>query len=213
MHHKKQKAGWEQQIRNLTLQLQAQVQELQEKQTVMNTKLQKLQQTYDQVIHSVQGIKQTMVAQDQLVQQIAQQINYGKARIDETPSNGCSHDNNAMIDTYGHIAQESERHLDQIANYLQGSVSAASSSPSSTNDRVVVIDTQTMTPRPRKRARSLLPGWSVPPRVLLVDDDSIFRRLSTRLLQLAGCTIDVAVDGLQAIEKLGTARYDIVLMV
>jgi osomolarity two-component system response regulator SKN7 len=64
----------------------------------------------------------------------------------------------------------------------------------------------------RKRKR-VQPGWSVPPRVLLVDDDSIFRRLSTRLLQLAGCTIDVAVDGIEAVSKLGTGKYDLVLMV
>lgn len=67
---------------------------------------------------------------------------------------------------------------------------------------------------PRKRSRSFVPpGWSVPPRVLLVDDDSIFRRLSTRLLEMAGCTIEVAVDGVEAIDKLGTDHYDIVLMV
>jgi osomolarity two-component system response regulator SKN7 len=64
----------------------------------------------------------------------------------------------------------------------------------------------------RKRKRNQ-PGWSVPPRVLLVDDDSIFRRLSTRLLQIAGCTIDVAVDGMEAVRKLGTGKYDLVLMV
>ena len=66
----------------------------------------------------------------------------------------------------------------------------------------------------RKRSRSFVPpGWSVPPRVLLVDDDSLFRRISTRLLELAGCTIEVAVDGVEAIDKLGTDHYDIVLMV
>ncbi|KAG0177753.1 kinase-regulated stress-responsive transcription factor skn7 [Apophysomyces sp. BC1034] len=62
------------------------------------------------------------------------------------------------------------------------------------------------------KRQSLIPGWSVPPRVLLVDDDSLFRRFSTRLLQIVGCTIDVAVDGLEALDKLGTDRYDIVLM-
>lgn len=56
-------------------------------------------------------------------------------------------------------------------------------------------------------------AWSIPPRVLVVDDDLIFRRLSTKLLQVAGCTIDVAVDGLEAITKLGSGSYDLVLMV
>lgn len=62
------------------------------------------------------------------------------------------------------------------------------------------------------RRKSNIPGWSTPPHVLLVDDDMIFRRLSTKLLQVAGCTIDVASDGLEAITKLGSRSYDIVLM-
>ena len=66
---------------------------------------------------------------------------------------------------------------------------------------------------PSLRRKSNIPGWSIPPRVLLVDDDLIFRRLSTKLLQVAGCTIDVAADGLEAITKLGSGSYDIVLMV
>ncbi|KAG2226454.1 hypothetical protein INT45_014198 [Circinella minor] len=65
---------------------------------------------------------------------------------------------------------------------------------------------------PSLRRKSNIPGWSIPPRVLLVDDDLIFRRLSTKLLQVAGCTIDVAADGLEAITKLGSGSYDIVLM-
>ena len=63
------------------------------------------------------------------------------------------------------------------------------------------------------RRKSNIPGWSTPPHVLLVDDDMMFRRLSTKLLQVAGCTIDVASDGLEAITKLGSRSYDIVLMV
>jgi hypothetical protein len=30
---------------------------------------------------------------------------------------------------------------------------------------------------------------------------------------MAGCTIDVAVDGEEAVRKLGTMKYDLVLMV
>ncbi|KAI9261246.1 hypothetical protein EDC94DRAFT_694414 [Helicostylum pulchrum] len=67
-------------------------------------------------------------------------------------------------------------------------------------------------PSPSRKRKRIQQGWSVPPRVLLVDDDSIFRRLSTRLLQIAGCTIDVAVDGMEAVKKLGSGKYDLVLM-
>ncbi|KAI8979637.1 hypothetical protein BDF20DRAFT_913177 [Mycotypha africana] len=82
------------------------------------------------------------------------------------------------------------------------SVSTASTSLPSNNNTSSIS---------RKRKR-LHVGWSVPPRVLLVDDDSLFRRLSTRLLQIAGCTIDVAVDGMEAVRKLGVGKYDLVLM-
>jgi PleD family two-component response regulator len=51
--------------------------------------------------------------------------------------------------------------------------------------------------------------WSVPPRVLLVDDQGY----STRLLEYAGCTIEVAVDGADALDKLTRRGYDLVVMV
>jgi CheY-like chemotaxis protein len=53
----------------------------------------------------------------------------------------------------------------------------------------------------------------VPPRVLLVDDDSVCRNLSSKLLQVFGCTFDVATDGVEALKKLGLEKYDLVLMV
>ncbi|KAI9487956.1 hypothetical protein BDB00DRAFT_850823 [Zychaea mexicana] len=100
---------------------------------------------------------------------------------------------------------------------------SSSSSSSSTNSNNPYLSCPTPSipqPMPLKVAMSpslrrksnILPGWSIPPRVLLVDDDLIFRRLSTKLLQVAGCTIDVAADGLEAITKLGSGSYDIVLM-
>jgi osomolarity two-component system, response regulator SKN7 len=55
-------------------------------------------------------------------------------------------------------------------------------------------------------------GWDVPPRLLIVDDEAVVRGLSKRFLQIFGCTIDIAVDGLAAVEKLKLQRYDLVLM-
>ncbi|KAI7861705.1 HSF-type DNA-binding-domain-containing protein, partial [Spinellus fusiger] len=56
------------------------------------------------------------------------------------------------------------------------------------------------------------PGWTVPPRILLVDDDSVYRDISGRLLQVIGCTIDLAKDGVEAIGKMGAEKYDLILM-
>lgn len=63
------------------------------------------------------------------------------------------------------------------------------------------------------RRSTYVPGWSVPPRVLLVDDDAVSRQLSSKFLQVFGCTIDVAVDGVTAVNKMNLEKYDLVLMV
>lgn len=65
----------------------------------------------------------------------------------------------------------------------------------------------------RVRRSTFVPGWAVPPRVLLVDDDAVNRRLSSKFLQVFGCTIDVAVDGVVAVNKMNLEKYDLVLMV
>ncbi len=56
------------------------------------------------------------------------------------------------------------------------------------------------------------PRWTAPPRVLLVDDDEVCRRLSSKFLQVFGCSIDYAVDGMSAVSKMNAQRYDLVLM-
>lgn len=56
-------------------------------------------------------------------------------------------------------------------------------------------------------------SWTVPPRILLVDDDSVYRDLSGKLLSVIGCTIDLAKDGVEALKKMGLEKYDLILMV
>jgi osomolarity two-component system, response regulator SKN7 len=65
----------------------------------------------------------------------------------------------------------------------------------------------------RIRRSTYVPGWAVPPRVLLVDDDAVSRKLSSKFLQVFGCTFDVAVDGVGAVNKMNLEKYDLVLMV
>ena len=62
------------------------------------------------------------------------------------------------------------------------------------------------------RRATYIPGWSVPPRVLLVEDDPVCRNLTTKFLQLFGCTIDVATDGVEAVNKMQSGVYDIAMM-
>jgi osomolarity two-component system response regulator SKN7 len=65
----------------------------------------------------------------------------------------------------------------------------------------------------RVRRSTFVPGWAVPPRVLLVDDDAVTRKLSSKFLKIFGCTTDVAVDGVSAVNKMNLEKYDLVLMV
>ncbi|KAJ7482228.1 hypothetical protein B0H11DRAFT_2280069 [Mycena galericulata] len=58
----------------------------------------------------------------------------------------------------------------------------------------------------------LMPRWVVAPHVLVVEDDAISRKLSSKFLQVFGCTNDVAVDGVDAVNKMTEAKYDLVLM-
>ena len=54
------------------------------------------------------------------------------------------------------------------------------------------------------------PRWTITPRVLLVEDDTASRILSSKFLQILGCTTDVAVDGYN---KMSLGKYDLALMV
>ncbi|KAI6144125.1 hypothetical protein BKA82DRAFT_4331113 [Pisolithus tinctorius] len=64
----------------------------------------------------------------------------------------------------------------------------------------------------RVRRSTFVPGWAVPPRVLLVDDDAVSRRLSSKFLQVFRCAVDVAVDVVGAVNKMNLEKYDLVLM-
>ncbi|KAI0684300.1 hypothetical protein BC835DRAFT_1232083, partial [Cytidiella melzeri] len=57
------------------------------------------------------------------------------------------------------------------------------------------------------------PGCAVQPRELLVDHNAVSRKLTSKLLQMFGCAIDVAVDRIgAAVNKMKFKKYDLVLM-
>jgi signal transduction histidine kinase/ligand-binding sensor domain-containing protein/CheY-like chemotaxis protein len=61
---------------------------------------------------------------------------------------------------------------------------------------------------------SVAPGAhpNAPLRVLLAEDNAINQRLATRLLEKRGHKVDVTATGREALEKLQTGHYDVVLM-
>lgn len=64
-----------------------------------------------------------------------------------------------------------------------------------------------------KGKKKMVASWTTPPRVLLVDDDSVYRDVSGRMLNMIGCSIDLAKDGLEALQKMSVEKYDLILMV
>jgi two-component system, sensor histidine kinase len=52
----------------------------------------------------------------------------------------------------------------------------------------------------------------LPQRVLVVDDNPINRTLASRLLAKMGLQVDLAVDGLEALERIKTTSYELVFM-
>jgi len=65
--------------------------------------------------------------------------------------------------------------------------------------------------KPRKPSSPAAP--SLPRRrVLVVDDNKINRKVATRFLDKMGCVAEEACDGLEAVAKVKSNRYDIVLM-
>ncbi|MEK6371877.1 MAG: response regulator [Acidobacteriota bacterium] len=50
------------------------------------------------------------------------------------------------------------------------------------------------------------------PRALVVEDDNVTRNLLRQLLLNAGCDVDEATDGEQAIDRLAVEKYSVILL-
>lgn len=65
----------------------------------------------------------------------------------------------------------------------------------------------------RKKSGLPDPGWSRPPRILLVEDDPTCRQIGGKFLYSFSCVVDCALDGLEAVSKMQEGiKYDMILM-
>ncbi|KAI9847217.1 MAG: kinase-regulated stress-responsive transcription factor skn7 [Thelocarpon superellum] len=65
----------------------------------------------------------------------------------------------------------------------------------------------------RKKSTVTDPGWIRSPQILLVEDDPTCRRIGGKFLYSFKCSIDSALDGLEAVNKMNAgSKYDLVLM-
>ncbi|KAF2147258.1 uncharacterized protein K452DRAFT_293715 [Aplosporella prunicola CBS 121167] len=70
-----------------------------------------------------------------------------------------------------------------------------------------------VTAEQRKKSAQVDPGWIRQPQILLVEDDQTCRRIGSKFLYAFNCSIDSALDGLEAVNKMNQgSKYDLVLM-
>jgi osomolarity two-component system response regulator SKN7 len=63
-----------------------------------------------------------------------------------------------------------------------------------------------------RRSTTIVTSWTHAPKILVVEDDVVYRQLSSKFLEKFGCVIETVDNAQQAIEKMNQARYDLVLM-
>src|SRR4051794_13721536 len=64
----------------------------------------------------------------------------------------------------------------------------------------------------RSRERAAMPDLSVPLRVLVVDDGTLIRLYYREVLEAAGFEVGEAINGIEALEKILSERFDLVIV-
>ena len=98
------------------------------------------------------------------------------------------------------------RHLAQLMN---GTLRLVSSSPAGSVFELTLVLQPATAPRARREG---LVTRTMSGHVLVVDDNQVNREIASAMLRHAGCTVDVAPGGAEAIEQLSTVHYDLVFM-
>ncbi|KAG8963467.1 kinase-regulated stress-responsive transcription factor skn7 [Tulasnella sp. 408] len=191
--------------------MQAQIDALSRSNEDMAASLAALERNYQNVLNEMVVYQRGMAAQDSLMQNLISyfiQLENGKSPNDSLGK---------VIETYG-----GERPAFPHLNGMAGMSYSGSTASVDSNSTLVSGSSPELSPMERsvlarqesmQRLEELKRApWAVPPRVLLVDDDQVSRKIFSKFLQVSGCTIDVAVDGIGAVNKMNLEKYDLVLM-
>ncbi|KAI9065063.1 hypothetical protein FKP32DRAFT_1602611 [Trametes sanguinea] len=221
--------------------LQAQIERMQRDQEEMAAHIRSLETNYQNVLSEMVNFQRNMAQQDGLMQNLIQyflQLENGKVKTEQlsNPAPGTyapdpnpflpATEAQRMMGAYpdGDIARASLAQMNEISRRAEPpqflSAPTPSAAPGGGPSSSITGGNASAAPstRPgssqtlRVRRSTYVPGWAVPPRVLLVDDDVVSRKVSSKFLQIFGCTIDVAVDGVGAVNKMNLEKYDLVLM-
>jgi len=127
--------------------------------------------------------------------------------VSDTMLNLQPSDNGLTVLTVGHLTpKQSQSQSSSTSNLFPIATS---------NNNIPHIDNtspQKASNTMRVHRSTFVPAWSVPPKVLLVDDDAVYQNIGSKFLQVFGCAIDIAVDGISAVNKMNFEKYDLVLM-
>jgi osomolarity two-component system response regulator SKN7 len=63
-----------------------------------------------------------------------------------------------------------------------------------------------------RRSSTIRPHWNKAPRILVVEDDVVYRQLSSKFLEKFGCVTETVENAQGAVEKMNRTKYDLVLM-
>eukprot|EP00158_Paraphelidium_tribonemae_P009738 Partr_v1_DN28945_c0_g1_i2_m24932 putative response regulator len=185
--------------------LQAQVNYLVDQQLLTHQLINSLSEKYRDVVQELSGLR-AFVSSMQSSQSVQSQVDTLQQSRSQ-PTESVSMANTEMM---AEVASSSMVNLPNIVSFVTPSLTPSTNLSSLSHGRAksypnIVATCQRPVP-------TAAPSWMIAPRVLLVEDDPTCRHLSSKLLQIFGCSFDVAPDGLVAVSKMNLDHYDLVLM-
>ncbi|KZV82087.1 hypothetical protein EXIGLDRAFT_844053 [Exidia glandulosa HHB12029] len=164
----------------------------------------RLDENYQTVLRELVSVQRTVAQQESIMQQLVQQLIGQQGPPEFKPL--------SLDNSYSNVGPDQSP-----LSMPTPSASSADNSPFNMDLGMSQADATMFSPMPTSTApaqevRPYQAKWSVPPRILVVDDDAVSRTVSSRFLQHNGCSFDVAADGLAAVDKCQLAKYDLVLM-
>ncbi|CAO3702522.1 unnamed protein product [Rhizopus stolonifer] len=111
---------------------------------------------------------------------------------------------------FGHNINEKDRRLKQCLD--QFTTIACYPTPDDNSLMYVLNKLKQQRNHSTNGKESVTVRWSVPPRVLLVDDDYVHRGICGKMLSIINCFVDYAKDGAEALRKPVENKYDLILI-
>ncbi|RKP21704.1 hypothetical protein ROZALSC1DRAFT_26906 [Rozella allomycis CSF55] len=189
--------------------------------------IQMLSKNYRVLVSEICDARRVLSAQDQLMQNLLQYLVKQENDKQQIPMGGFrDFDNTPFLKSSAHtfpeIANSSFYQMDEISRRFN-KATPGNAEPHVADGRgnppgLTVYTIGSLQPKKddskniQVTRNTFVPAWSIPPKVLLVEDDAVCRTIGSKLLQVFGCTFDIASDGVDAIQKMNIQRYDIVLM-